>query len=290
MWNDLGTVRGAAIQSRFAAQFAVALALLAQAAFAGEVRVLENLAYKTGDLSDYEQTRCKLDLFLPAEGKDFPTVVWFHGGGLTGGDKSSGAAFGRSFAKQGLAVASVNYRLSPQAKYPAYIEDAAAAVAFVRETIPKHGGTTKSIFVAGHSAGGYLTAMVGGDPRYLAKHGLKREELAGLIPISGQMITHFTVRAERGIDKNHPLLDEAGPAFHVAKTIPPTLAVAAEKDMPARAEESRYYVAALKATGHEDATYREFAGRDHGTVGSEIGKPNDEVAAAVLAFIRRLRR
>lgn len=107
----------------------------------GEFKVVANLAYKSGaGLSEYEQQRCKLDLVLPVGRTDFATLVWFHGGGLTGGSKSEG--FAKQLARAfGVAVAAANYRLSPQATYPAYVEDAAAAVAWVHGNIGAHGGT-----------------------------------------------------------------------------------------------------------------------------------------------------
>src|SRR6187455_518621 len=117
---------------------------------AAEVEVLKDLPYKSGAETEYEQQRCKLDLYLPANTKDFATIVWFHGGGLQGGDKRGGyiEAMGRRFASGGIAVASVNYRLSPQVSFPAYIDDAAAAVAFARNEIAKHGGSSKRVFIS----------------------------------------------------------------------------------------------------------------------------------------------
>lgn len=254
-------------------------------------RVLKDLAYKANAETDYERERCKLDLYLPQGEKGFATIVWFHGGGLQNGDKQTEIAvnLAERFAKDGVAVASVNYRLSPKAKYPAYLDDAAAAVAFVLDNIEKHGGSAQRVFVSGHSAGGYLTAMVGLDPRYLKKYGHAPGDLAGLLPIAGQMITHSTVREERDIPRTQPLIDEAAPAFHVSANAPPTLAIAGSNDLPARAEENRYFVAAMKAAGHKDVTYLEVAGRDHGTVASRTGEADDEVAAAMHAMMKRLK-
>lgn len=97
-------------------------------------------------------------------------IVWFHGGGITAGDKGSKdtTAVVTRMAQDGFLVASVNYRLSPKATYPAYLEDAAAAVAWVLKNAADHGGDPKKVFVAGHSAGGYLTTMLALDERYLA--------------------------------------------------------------------------------------------------------------------------
>ena len=100
---------------RIAALLLIAIPVAAQET-EGEVRIVRDLPYKTEGL-DYEKERCKLDLYLPADRKGFPVVVWFHGGGLKGGDKAARAAIqvGQRLASAGIAVASANYRLSPKA-------------------------------------------------------------------------------------------------------------------------------------------------------------------------------
>lgn len=252
----------------------------------GEFQVSGNVAYKSGaGLTEYEQTRCKLDLVAPVGRTNFATLVWFHGGGLTGGSKSEGIAkqIARTF---GLAVATANYRLSPQATYPAYLEDAAAAVAWVHGHIAAHGGDTNLVFVGGHSAGAYLAFMVGLDGRYLAKHGLDPKALAGLLPVSGQTMTHFTVRADRGQDKNKIIADDAAPIFHVRKDTPPMLVMMGDQDWPARAEENAYFVAAMKVAGNPGVIYRQFADRTHGTIGSKFLEAGTPDQAAVREFLQ----
>jgi acetyl esterase/lipase len=173
--------------------------------FADEVPAAarENILYRTGDgLTDYMRERCRLDVYCPSEIKAFPTVVWFHGGGLKAGNRSCPEAL----KDQGIAVVSVNYRLHPKVEAPAYIEDAAAAVAWTFKNIERFGGSRDRIFVSGHSAGGYLTSMIGLDKRWLAAHGVDANDIAGLIPYSGHTITHFTVRAERGIPGEQPII------------------------------------------------------------------------------------
>lgn len=254
------------------------------------VQVLRDRPYKQSDtLTDYERERCKLDWYLPRNAaSEFPTLVWFHGGGLQNGHKADAiaATVARRFTSEGIAVASVNYRLSPNVQYPAYAEDAAAAVAFVRQNVAQHGGSPDAVFVSGHSAGGYLTAMVGMHPDLLAKHGLKRTDIAGYLPVAGQMVTHSTVRGERGIARTQPLIDEAAPAFHATADTAPFLCFAGEHDLPARSEENRYFVAVLQAAGHTSVCFLEVAGRDHGTIASRMGEADDVVAQEILKFIR----
>ena len=249
---------------------------------------LADIAYKTGGtLGEYETQRCKLDLHLPAAGKNFATLVWFHGGGLKGGSKDDKgtAAIARALAADGVAVAVVNYRLSPKATYPAYVEDAAAAAAWVRAHIAEHGGDPAKVFISGHSAGGYLTLMLAMDARWLKPHGLTPDSFAGYIPVSGQTMTHYTVREERGIDKITITADEAAPVHYCRKDTPPMLVLAAEHDMAARADQNEYLVAVLKGAGNTRVTYQKFADRDHGSIAGKIPQPGDPVHKAILDFI-----
>lgn len=252
------------------------------------VTVLRNLAYKTNEaISDYEKDRCKLDLYLPQVSTGFSTLVWFHGGALTEGGKDDAFNVGiaRSLTQKGVAVAMVNYRLSPKSKFPAYVEDAAAGLAWVRAHIADHGGDANRVFVGGHSAGGYLTLMLGLDGRYLRKHGLETSAIAGLIPVSGQVMTHYTVREERGLNKETILADEAAPIHYARKETPPILVLYADHDLAARAEENAYLVAALKAAGNLRVAQKQVSDRDHGSVAGKISEPGDPAAAAILAFI-----
>jgi len=262
------------------------------AADAEAVSVVTDIAYKSGDgLTAYEAQRCKLDLYLPEGEKDFATLLWFHGGGITEGSKADRMTvrIAKWFARHGVAVALANYRLSPGATYPSYLDDAAASFAWLHAHIGARGGDAKRIFVSGHSAGGYLTAMIGVDGRYLGRYGLGPDVIAGLIPVSGQMITHSTVRTERGIERTRPVVDEAAPLYHVRADAPPTVCICGGEDLPARAEENRLFVAAMKAFGHEKVEYIEVEGRDHGTIISRIPEADDVVARAILAFIQMRR-
>ncbi len=277
----------------FAALFSV-LFLLAHPAFsraddsAAQTKPTTDIAYKSGDkLSEYEAQRCKLDLYIPPGGKHFATLVWFHGGGLKGGSKEGGETpkIARALAADGIAVASVNYRLSPKATYPAYLEDSAAACAWVRAHIAERGGDPAKVFISGHSAGGWLTLMLAMDARWLKQHGLTPDSFAGYIPLSGQTMTHYTVREERGIAKETIIADEAAPVHYCRKDTPPMLVLAADHDMAARSEENEYLVAVLKGAGNKRVIFRQIADRTHGSIANNIAKTGDPVRKAILDFI-----
>jgi len=208
--------------------------------------------------------RCRLDVYAPAKQRPFPTLVWFHGGGLTAGERF----IPLPLRNQGIAVVAVNYRLSPGAKSPAYIEDAAAAIAWTFKHIADYGGSADQIFVGGHSAGAYLSLMTGLDPKWLAAHGIDAQRIAGLIPLSPQTITHFAIRDERGIDELQPIVDDMAPLFHVRRDAPPILLVTGdrEKELMGRYEENAYFWRMLKLVGHKDVTLHELDGFTHGSM------------------------
>ncbi|WP_417351502.1 alpha/beta hydrolase [Flavobacterium alkalisoli] len=209
----------------------------------------------------YINERCVLDIYYPKNTKNFATIVWFHGGGITQGSKE----IPEYLKNKGFCIVGVNYRLSPNVKAPAYIEDSAAAVAWVFNNISKYGGDTSSIFLSGHSAGGYLISMVGLDKKYLAKHNIDANSIAGLIPFSGQCITHFTIRQEKGIKDTQPIVDEYAPLFHVRADAPPILLITGDREMEmlGRYEENAYLARMMKIAGHKDTRLYELEGYGH---------------------------
>ena len=224
-----------------------------------------NIPYYSNEinlLDNYINERCVLDLYYPTNIKNFPTVVWFHGGGLTGGEKEIPDAL----KDKGFAVVCVNYRLSPKVKAPGYIEDAAAAVAWVFKNIKSFDGDTSLIFVSGYSAGGYLTKMIGLDKKWLAVHDVDANSLAGLISLSGQAITHFTIREERDIPGTQPIIDELAPLYHVRKDAPPLVLITGDSELEllGRYEENAYLMRMMKLNGHQKTKLFKFDGYDHG--------------------------
>jgi len=210
----------------------------------------------------YIASQCVLDLYYPKGVQNFATIIWFHGGGITGGSKE----IPKALTEKGFAVIGVEYRLSPKVKAPAYIEDAAAAVAWVFTHITSYGGNADLIFVSGHSAGGYLGMMITLDKKYLNSYKIDANKIAGLIPFSGQAITHFTIRKERGINDTQPVIDEYAPLFHVRADAPPMMLITGDREMEllGRYEENAYLLRMMKLAGHKRTKLYELGGFDHG--------------------------
>ena len=228
---------------------------------------VENMLYYEQNIADtdpYIFERCRLDLYYPSNDKDFKTIIWFHGGGLRAGEKS----IPEELENKGLAVVAVNYRLFPKVKSPAYIEDAAASVAWVFKNIEKYGGNSEKIFLSGHSAGGYLVSMVGLDKMWLNQHNIDADSIAGLIPFSGHTITHFTIREERGIPGEQPIIDEFAPLYHVRQNAPPLILITGDREMEllGRYEENAFLMRMMKVVGHKQTFLYEIQGFNHGNM------------------------
>ena len=224
---------------------------------------LKNIPYyETNSTDIYKNEKCLLDIYYPKNIKNFATIVWFHGGGLTAGNKEIPEAL----KNKGYAIIGVSYRLNPKVVAPKYIEDAAAAVAWTFNNIEKFGGNPNQIFVSGHSAGGYLTAMIGLDKKWLQQHSIDANKIAGLIPFSCQAITHFTIRSEKNISDKQPIVDEYAPLYHVRNDAPPLLLITGDREMEmlGRYEENAYLARMMKIAGHKSTSLYELDGFDHG--------------------------
>ena len=212
----------------------------------------------------YAHERCKLDVYYPTNSQDAPVVVWFHGGGIEGGEKHIDPQLKNS----GLVVVAANYRLLPKAPIDDILDDAAAAVAWTYKNIAKYNGSSRKIFVAGHSAGGYLLDIIGQDKRWLAKYGVDADSLAALVPFSGQCITHYNIRKQQGIPPLQATIDQYAPLTYVRPDAPPIVIISGDRELElfGRYEEQAYFWRMLKLVGHKDVTLYEMQGYDHGAM------------------------
>jgi len=227
-----------------------------------QYRTQQHIPYRQDvDGSPYASKRCQLDIYYPTNVKKFATVVWFHGGGLTSGNRYIPDAL----KNKGLAIIAVGYRLSPKAKVATILNDAAAAVAWAFNNINTYGGTPTLLFISGHSAGGYITSMLGLDDKLLGAHQVDSNSIAGLIPYSGHAITHFTARAEQGIADKQPIIDKLAPLFHVKSECPPMLLITGDRNLEllGRYEENAYFWRMMKVAGNTTTTLREIDGCNH---------------------------
>lgn len=248
----------------------------------------------------------RLDLSIPAGGH-YPTVVFLHGGSLTSGDKADRdyAHVCVPFLAARIACANVNYRLAPAHRWPAAAEDTAAAVAWVRTRVAARGGDPRRLFLAGHSSGATLAALVGSDERYLARHGLSLNALRGVVAMGSIMwddeleqglLRYGRDRVEAAFRRDpgntmYSGLDEyrdRWPIRHVRKGLPRFLFLIAEaeQEQPPVLRTNRVFAERARALGN-DADYRVLAGRDHDSAIRKLADPGDQVFAVVRDFVTR---
>lgn len=167
---------------------AVLMALLAGCSGLG---VLDGLTTSSGysrteGLAYGKDPRQRLDIYRPDKPlPDTPVVVFFYGGSWNRGDRADYRFVGRALARRGMLAVVADYRLYPQVRYPAFIDDSAQATAWVYRHIGEYGGDNRRLFLMGHSAGAYNAAMVALQPQRLAAQGLSRQIVRGWIGLAG---------------------------------------------------------------------------------------------------------
>ena len=210
----------------------------------------------------YSLERLKLDVYHPEGVTDCPVVVWFHGGGLEGGNKE----IPTQLKEKDLVVVGVNYRLLPRVTVRETLDDAAEAVAWVFKHIAKYGGDPRKIVVTGHSAGGYLSMMLCLDKKWLAAYGIDADDVMMYVPFSGQAITHYNVRKMQGIPPLQPTIDEYAPLYWVRGDCPPLVLICGDRELElyGRYDENQYLARMMKLAGHQQTYLYELDGHGHG--------------------------
>ena len=215
------------------------------------VKVMKDLVYQEniGDAG-------KLDVYLPEGEKCDALLIFFHGGGLEGGDKADLQGICEELSSNGIAVVSANYRMYPAAKYPQYIEDAARAVAWalthIREWIDY-----ERVLIGGISAGAYLSMMLHFQPRFLKENNVEEEQIDGYIFDAGQPTVHYNILRERGKDPSSVRVDEAAPIYyleleHVRAKKQFFLVIVSDNYIPVRREQNELMIQTMKTHQYED--------------------------------------
>ena len=273
------------------------------------VTVTRDHSYFSGDGVAHE--RHKLNLFVPQADTPFPIVLWIHAGAWSYGDRSRETALAMRFAERGVGFAAMSYRLSsrfwndpsaPKAgvKHPAHIHDCAMAFAWLRKKYPGH-----PLFVAGHSCGAHLGALLAVDPRYLKAHGLGIDSIKGVVAIGGayDLIKYHQVLAngvegEQGLGKDkayahlawifgdtHEHWVQASPTTYLAGCKMPMLIVGEKGPGMRRYHED--FRAAVKQAGVTSIRFYEADDRTHGQSTPFMSrKQSDPVRDMMIEFVR----
>jgi acetyl esterase/lipase len=227
-------------------------------------RVYRNAAYEVGDFG--KQT---LDLYIPEASEPPPVIVWFHGGGWKYGDKRYRFLI-RNLTREGFAVATVDYRLSPRAKWPAQRDDCLAAVKWLRRHAGKLGIDASRMGLAGDSAGGHLAALLGvmeGSPKIKAVFAIyPPTDLVELAHFHGDKPKSLLTELLGGtVQAKSREAREASPVNFVDAKDPPFLFLHGDRDKVVPLEQSRMLQRKLHEAGVE-AVLRIAKGKGHAFV------------------------
>ena len=239
----------------------IATILIALSLVAQERVQVKDIPYKTAQ-DEYVQQKCRIDVDYEKGAEGRPVIVWFHGGGLTSGQKH----VPQTLTRDGAVIVAVGYRFVTEVSIPEVLDDAAAAVDWTLKNIAKYGGDTSKIYLAGHSAGGYIVSMIGLNKEYLGKYDIDPDrQIKALVPYSGQVITHFAQRQKQGIKELTPTIDHLAPLLYVRGDAAPMLVISGDREMElyGRYEENAYFVRMLRLNGHKDVTFYEVDGFNH---------------------------
>lgn len=254
-----------------------------------EVDGQTDIAYRSD--KDADPVRHKLDIYTPKGQKDFPTLMFVHGGAWKSGNKKLYAAFGSTFAKQGIGVVVINYRLTDKTnsvKHPDHINDVASAFAWIHANIGKYGGRNDRIFISGHSAGGHLVSLLATDESYLKEHHLSLKDIRGVISLSGvyEIIPNIRIFDDQfGTDA--AICKAASPINHVKQNDPPFLICYADKDFPTIDKMSEDFCKKL-CDDKCEAKAIKAAERNHFTIIIQLSVDSGDVCtAAMLDFIEK---
>ena len=271
-----------------------ALSVALAAAGCSPVQVLNGLApsrLAARGVPYGEGPRRTLDIYVPAGGGGpHPVLVFLYGGGWDSGDKAMYPFVGGSFAAHGFVTVVPDYRVYPEVRFPAFLQDCAAAIRWTRDSIGRYGGAPGPVFVMGHSAGAYNAAMLGLDGQWLGEAGLSRADLHGVIGLAGPYdFLPLNSDELRIIFGPQDQLARTQPINFVDGQAPPMLLLAGQGDTTVKPGNTTRLAARLRSAGRF-VEERLYPGIGHLELIGSIGQPLRFLAPTLrdcLAFMGR---
>lgn len=216
--------------------------------------------------------RQRIDVYRPqrAHAKPMPVIIFFYGGSWSSGSKSGYAFVGRALAARGFVVAIPDYRLVPNVRYPAFVEDGAAAIRWVMRSAARLGGDPDRLVIAGHSAGAYNGAMLAYDARWLGRDQRRVRGFIGLagpyefLPLNGA-VTRAAFEGTKDLQSTQPI------AF-VRMGAPPAFLATGSEDRTVLPRNSDALASRLRAVGSR-AVRRSYLNVGHVGLLTAIARP-----------------
>ncbi|MDD1022229.1 alpha/beta hydrolase [Pseudomonas sp. TNT2022 ID1048] len=230
---------------------------------------------KTRDIAYGIDPRQKLDVYQPRQAvPGAPVVVFFYGGSWNSGSRNDYDFVGEALASRGMVAVLADYRLYPQVRYPAFLEDAARAVAWTHEHIGEFGADPRRLYLMGHSSGAYNAAMLALDSRLLGQVGLTPQIIKGWIGLAGPYdflpIRNPEVRPVFFYPDSPP---DSQPINHVSRGAPPALLIASDDDSLVNPQRNTGGLASkLRAAGVPVQEFY-FSRTGHATLVAALSRP-----------------
>jgi acetyl esterase/lipase len=243
------------------------------------------------DIAYGPDPRQKLDVYTPetASGAPWPVLVFFYGGGWNSGRRQDYAWVGQSLAARGFLVVVPDYRLVPQVRYPAFVQDGAAAVRWTQDHAGAFGGDPQRILLAGHSAGAYIALQLAMDQAFLRDAGVDLRRIKGVAGLSGPYdFLPFDVPASREAFGQWPDAKDTQPINHVGAGRPAAFLAHGDKDDTVMLSNTVNLAKALRAAGDE-VEEKIYPGVDHPGIIlalSPLFRGKAPVLADMTAFLR----
>lgn len=242
------------------------------------------------DLRYGDRPRHSLDVYLPAQPAAAPVVVFFHGGGWNSGDKADYKFVGAALAGQGCIAVLPNYGLYPEVKFPAFMQDAAQAVAWVGTQMAEWGGDPQRLYLMGHSAGAHIAVLLGLDLEYLHAAGMSARSLRGIIGLAGPYdFLPFTYDYMNDLFGPPERYAASQPIHYVRAEAPALWLAHGSADQTVNPANTLHLAQALRAVGARVQT-REYPGAGHSDLVAALSIPGRRrlpVLMEVMAFIGR---
>jgi acetyl esterase/lipase len=235
--------------------------------------------------------RQKLDVYMPT-GKSvdaYPVLVFFHGGAWRDGERDGYGFLGRAFAARGIVTIIADYRKTPQVKFPAFVEDAASAIAWAHNNTAKYKGDPDKLYIMGHSAGAHIAMMAALDKQWLAKDGLDPLVIAGVIGLSGPYdFLPLTTDSSKLALGHWPRLEETQPITYARADAPPMLLLTGDIDTVVKPRNSKILAAKIVELGGK-AALKIYPKVDHADIVMAISRAfrnKANVVTDVTGFIK----
>lgn len=231
-----------------------------------------------------------LDVYAPQGSTDAPLIVFFYGDRWERGNKADYRFVGEALAQQGFVTMIADYRFYPPATYKQFLADCANAVVWARDHAARYGASPGKLFVMGFSAGAYNAAMLALDPAWLKAAGGNRNEIAGMIGISGPYdFLPITASDLRAIFWPPSEFKQTQPLFWANGSNPPMLLIASAANRVANPDATRALFSRIKAAGGtvEQVIYDNLTNRDTINVLASGAQQRADEMKNIVAFVHR---